>query len=64
MPWGDVSPCYTALGTREINEIGLSKAPGLILSLTITRRVLVSAPCSAMTMEEVKNANAKKPQDG
>lgn len=48
VPWGFVSPCYTALGTREINEISLSEAPGLILSLTMTSSVLVSTPCSEM----------------
>lgn len=49
VPWGFVSPCYTVLGTREINAIGLSEAPGLVLSLTITSSVLVSTLCNEMT---------------
>lgn len=49
VPWGFVSPCYTVLGTKEINAIGLSEAPGLLLSLTITSNVLVSTPCNEMT---------------
>lgn len=48
VPWGIVSPCYTASGTREINGLGLSKASGLLLCSTITSNVLSSSACSAI----------------
>lgn len=48
VPWGIVSPCYTASGTREINGPGLSKASGLLLCSTITSNVLSSSACSAV----------------
>lgn len=48
VPWGIVSPCYTASGTREINGPGLSKASGLLLCSTITSNVLSSTACSAI----------------
>ena len=46
VPWGIVSLCYTASGTREINRPGLSMASGCLSCSATTSNVLSPTACS------------------